>query len=116
MSIQQTLPVLLTIAHEEDIPLSRIAAVFSENAAEIYGLKRGKIQSGYAADLVVFDLESETIVRNEDQYSKCGWTPYEGEHLKGRVETVFVNGMPVIIDGKAEASDGKRYGKLLKFN
>ena len=115
-SIQQTLPVLLTIAHEEDIPLSRIAAVFSENAAEIYGLKRGKIQSGYAADLVVFDLESETIVRNEDQYSKCGWTPYEGEHLKGRVETVFVNGMPVIIDGKAEASDGKRYGKLLKFN
>ena len=34
-SIQQSLPVLLTIAHEEGIPLTRIAAVFSENASNI---------------------------------------------------------------------------------
>lgn len=91
-SIQQTLPVLLTIASEEDIPLTRIAAVFSENASNIYALNTGKIRRGYAADLVVFDYEQEFTVRNEDQKSKCGWSPYDGTTLKGNIEHVFVNG------------------------
>ena len=91
-SIQQTLPVLLTIANQDDIPLTRIAAVFSENASDIYGLNTGKIRRGYAADLVVFDHEQELTVRNEDQKSKCGWSPYDGTSLKGKIEHVFVNG------------------------
>ena len=99
-SIQQSLPVLLTIAAQEEIPLTRIASVFSEKAAGLYGLKRGKIAQGYAADIVVFDKDKEFVVRNEDQYSKCGWTPYEGETLKGWIETVIVNGNIVLKDGQ----------------
>lgn len=91
-SIQQTLPVLLTVAAQENIPLEKIASVFSEKAAEIYGLQRGKIQPGWYADLVVVDLEKEFTVRAEDQFSKCGWTPYEGERLKGTIEEVIING------------------------
>lgn len=95
-SIQQTLPVLITVADEEDIPLTRIASVFSEKASETYGLRRGKIKEGYYADLVVFDLNKVFVVRAEDQLSKCGWTPYEGETLKGVIESVFVNGKEII--------------------
>ncbi len=91
-SIQQSLPVLLTIAHEENIPLTRIASVFSEKASEIYGLKRGKIAAGYDADLVIFDYEKEFVVKNEDQLSKCGWTPYDGETLRGVIEAVMIDG------------------------
>ena len=91
-SIQQTLPVLLTVAAQEEIPLTRIASVFSENAAGIYGLNRGKIAAGYEADLVVFDYSKEFKVKAEDQFSKCGWTPYEGETLKGVIEAVYING------------------------
>ena len=91
-SIQQTLPVLLTIAAQEEIPLEKIASVFSEKAADIYGLQRGKIQAGWYADLVVVDIEKEFTVRAEDQFSKCGWTPYEGERLKGTIEEVIING------------------------
>ena len=94
-SIQQSLPVLLTIAQEEDIPLTRIAAVFSENASEIYGLNRGKIKAGYEADLVIFDLEKEFTVTNEEQYSKCGWTPYEGTRLRGKIECVMIDGRAI---------------------
>ncbi len=94
-SIQQSLPVLLTIAAEKNIPLTRIASVFSEKAADVYGLKRGKIMAGYDADLVIFDLSKEFIVRNEDQKSKCGWTPYDGETLKGVIETVLIDGKKV---------------------
>lgn len=94
-SIQQSLPVLLTIAYSDDIPLTRIASVFSENASDLYGLDRGKIKRGYAADLVIFDYSKEFIVKAEDQLSKCGWTPYEGETLRGVIETVFIDGKPV---------------------
>ena len=95
-TIQQSLPVLLTIAIQEEIPLTRIASVFSEKASELYGLKTGKIAKGYAADLVVFDLNKEFTVRAEDQKGRCGWTPYEGETLNGVIEMVLVDGERVI--------------------
>ena len=95
-TIQQSLPVLLTIARQEEIPLTRIASVFSEKASELYGLKTGKIAKGYAADLVVFDLNKEFTVRAEDQKGRCGWTPYEGETLNGVIEMVLVDGERVI--------------------
>ena len=91
-TIQQSLPVLLTIAHEEEIPLTKITAVFSENASNIYGIKRGKIAKGYDADLVVFDYSQTFKVKAEDQFGKCGWTPYEGTTLRGVIEKVYING------------------------
>lgn len=111
-SIQQSLPVLLTIAAQEEIPLTRIASVFSEKAADMYGLKRGKIEEGYAADIVIFDKEKEFTVKAEDQLSKCGWSPYEGETLKGYIETVLVNGEVALENGLVTKG---RHGQLLEF-
>ena len=99
-SIQQSLPVLLTVAKQEDIPLTRIAAVFSENASKLYRLDTGRIAPGMKADLVIFDFDKEFTVKAEDQYSKCGWTPYEGESLNGWIETVYVNGQKVLDNGR----------------
>lgn len=99
-SIQQSLPILLTIAREDNIPLTRIASVFSENASKLYGLRTGKIAEGYKADLVIFDYAKEFTVKAEDQYSKCGWTPYEGETLNGWIEKVYVNGKLILSNGK----------------
>jgi dihydroorotase len=95
-TIQQSLPVLLTIAAQEEIPLTRIASVFSEKASEIYKLNTGKIAKGYAADLVIFDKEKEFIVKAEDLKGKCGWSPFEGETLKGVIEAVFIDGVRAI--------------------
>ena len=95
-TIQQSLPLLLTIAAQDEIPLTRIASVFSEKASEIYKLNTGKIAEGYAADLVIFDKEKEFTVKAEDQHTKCGWSPYEGETLKGVIETVLIDGEPVL--------------------
>ena len=94
-SIQQSLPVLLTIAHDNEIPLTRIASVFSENASKIYKLNRGKIAKGYSADLVVFDYEQTFEVKTSDQFSKCGWTPYEGETLRGVIKNVYLDGKEI---------------------
>lgn len=95
-TIQQSLPVLLTIAAQEEIPLTRIAGVFSEKASDLYGLNTGKIAKGYDADLVIFDKDKEFVVKSEDIKSKCGWSPFEGETLKGSIEAVLVNGESVL--------------------
>ena len=98
-SIQQTLPVLLTVVRQENIPLSVIARVFSERPAELFGLRdRGRIAVGCHADLVVVDPEAVQTV-GKPAY-KCGWTPYEGETLTGTVKMVFLDGELVVRDGR----------------
>lgn len=98
-SVQFTLPVLLTVADQEEIPLTRIASVFSEKAADIYGLKRGRLKEGWYADLVIFDYDREFTVNKDLILSKCGWSPYEGVTLKGVVESVYLDGVEVVHDG-----------------
>ena len=108
-SIQQSLPVLLTVAAEEDIPLTRIASVFSEKAAGIFGIYgRGRLQPGYFADIVVVDTEKEMTVSGDGLLYKCGWSPYEGCRLRGRVDMVFVNGEMTVSGGKITGSPAGR--------
>lgn len=112
-SIRQTLPVLLTLAAEESIPLSRIASVFSENAAKILGIKdRGFIRTGCYADMVIADPSYERVIEESEEGYRCGWTPYQGISLKGAAETVFINGIPAVRD-RRPVSDYK--GRQLIF-
>ena len=87
------------MADQEEIPLTRIASVFSEKAADIYGLKRGRLKEGWYADLVIFDYDREFTVNKDLILSKCGWSPYEGVTLKGVVESVYLDGVEVVHDG-----------------
>ena len=72
-----------------------MAQVTLEGVKKIYD---NKVVAVHDFNLNIKD--KEFVVRNEDQYSKCGWTPYEGETLKGWIETVLVNGNIVLKDGQ----------------
>lgn len=124
-SVQQSLSVLLTVAAlynegknaEDDIPLtlSRSTSAFSEKTAEILGIKeRGSLKVGNYADLIVIDPKRKYTVQShadlvsnasELKYSvkdiayKCGWSPYDGQTLKGLIDKVFLNGKQVVADG-----------------
>lgn len=112
-SIQFSLPILITVALEEDIPLSRIASVFSEKAADMFGIiDRGRIRKGYYADIVIADPDREFTVTGESIESRCGWSPYEGYRLKGAISDVFVNGRHVIAGGRA-AGEGPAGERLI---
>lgn len=112
-SIRQTLPVLLTIASEEEIPLTRIASVFSEKAAAMFGIRdRGVLREGSKADIVIVSPEEQTITNTESGY-RCGWTPYEGAVLKWSVKEVLVNGCRRVTGGKVT---GCPNGQRLSFD
>lgn len=113
-SIQFTLPFLLQIAQETEMPLTRAAEVFSEKPAEIFKVRdRGFLKEGYYADIVIFDPEAEHTVTDGEVISKCGWTPFAGEKVKGKVERVFVNGEEAF--GKDGLHREAGYGQELFF-
>ena len=105
-SIRQALSVLLTVAEEENIPLSRIADAVSAKPASLFGMKdRGRIEVGAIADLIVVNPELEfTVGENEAGNAgigyRCGWSPYEGTRLKGMTEDVYLGGKKVVGKGR----------------
>ena len=69
--------------------------------ARAFGIdKRGFIRKGYYADMVEVDPNGETCITSHNIVSKCGWSPYDGEILRGKIDTVFINGKVVYKEDK----------------
>lgn len=114
-SVQQSVPAVLTVALDNRIPLTRIAAAISERPAEICGIRRrGFLREGYFADIFAVNLNRKHTVTKEELLYKCGWSPYEGETFRCTIESVFVNGCMVVEDGRPVRRDSPA-GKELSF-
>ena len=61
---------------------------------------KGRIDTGYDADLVLVDMHKEAFVRNENQETKCKWSPWHGEKLVGWPLRTWVMGREVYCDGQ----------------
>lgn len=51
-------------------------------------------------------------VKAAEQFSRCGWTPFEGWQVKGRVKRVVLRGQVAFEDGKVLAEKG--YGQNVR--
>jgi allantoinase len=82
--------------------LEAIAKWLCENPAKLPGLanKKGKIEIGYDADLVVWDPGKKFTVSPEMLLHRHKITPYMGEVLDGVIEQVYLAGELVYDDGK----------------
>jgi dihydroorotase len=52
----------------------------------------GRIAEGYKGHLAVLNLKEPWTVQAEDCRTGCGWSPFEGETLPGRVELTVASG------------------------
>jgi allantoinase len=106
--LETTTRILLDGVARGKIDITRIAAVRSENPARIYGLshRKGFILPGYDADLVMADIDSEQVLRNEDVVSKCKWTPLAGRRIKGDISLTMVRGKVVMQAGQPAEPPG----------
>lgn len=111
-AIETMLPVLLSEGvNKRRLSMATLQRVCCENPAKIFGIypRKGAIQKGADADLVVVDLKMKRKVRAEDLHYKVGWTPYDGWILKGwstltmrRGEIIYENGQLVGKRGTAK--------------
>jgi dihydropyrimidinase len=97
---------LLTIAYSEGVAQGRLTVermvdLVATTPARLFGLDRkGALEPGLDADLVVFDPAAQRTVRAADLHHTSDYTPYEGLGVAGAVRSVFVRGRPVIRDGE----------------
>ena len=91
--LETMLPLLLDAVNKGRITLEKVVQLTSANPARIFGVKdKGKIKVGMDADLTIIDMKKEKEVKNEELFTKCGWSPFAGRNLKGWPVTTIVNG------------------------
>ncbi|MFY8059556.1 MAG: dihydroorotase, partial [Planctomycetaceae bacterium] len=84
--------------------LRQVVSWMCEAPARVWNLhQKGAIREGWDADLVLVDLHRTAVVRNADQLTKCGWTPWDGVSLTGWPVRTFVHGRTVYCDGRVVA-------------
>jgi dihydropyrimidinase len=109
---------LLSIAYSEGVAkgrlsIERLVDVLATSPARLFGLERkGTIEVGRDADLVLFDPAARRTLRAADLHHTSDYTPYEGFELTGAVRSVFVRGRPVIRDGAFVGDRG--YGRFVE--
>jgi len=95
------LPLLLNAFNQKKITLNKIVELCCENPADIFKIKKkGVIKESFDADLTIIDMNMEKEVRNNDLYTKCRWSPFDGWKLKGWPVTTIVNGNTIYNNGK----------------
>jgi dihydropyrimidinase len=109
---------MLTVTYDEGVNKKRIkpnklVQLFSENPAKIFGLypKKGTIQIGSDADLVIFDPKHAHTIRHENQHSGAPYTLYEGRRCLGKPILTMQRGKILVEDGEMKGKPGE--GKFL---
>ncbi len=72
--------------------LQLVSKMMSEGPAQILGLKKGRLQVGWDADLVIVDLDRQETVSEETIQSKSKNSPFIGETFTGVIEKTIVGG------------------------
>jgi dihydropyrimidinase/dihydroorotase len=92
--VEMHLPVLLEGVHQGKLTLERLVEVACENPARIFGVypKKGAIEVGADADLVVLDLDRVVNVSNDMVLTRSGWTVLDGQTIHGWNEATFLRG------------------------
>ena len=106
--IDTTLSVLLDGAHSERLSYERVVELYSHRPAQVYGLapRKGSLDVGADADLVLVDPSQEWQVSDGDILSRAGWSPLAGRTLVGRAVRTYVRGRVVAADGEVVGAPG----------
>ena len=96
------------------LDLHTFVDVASTQAAKLFGLfpRKGTIQPGSDADLVVFDPDWRGTISAATQTMNVDYSAFEGWKLEGRPSVVTVRGEVAVRDGKFVGTVGR--GQFLK--
>lgn len=112
--VQYSLPMMLELADQGIYTVEQVVDFMAHRVAQLFHIvERGYIREGYYADLVLVNPNTPYIVKDEDVFSRCGWTPLVGTTLNNKVIATFVNGHKVFHNGVIDDSCN---GKALVYN
>jgi dihydropyrimidinase len=96
------------------LDLHTFVNVASTNAAKTFGLfpRKGSIQIGADADLVIYDPNYRGKISAQTQVMNVDYSAFEGWGIEGRPSVVTVRGEVAVRDGKFVGTIGR--GRMLK--
>jgi len=104
--LETILPLLLTAVNDKRLTLDVIIEKMYTNPKRIFNLP------DQPETWVEVDEDSIHEIKASGQLTRCGWTPFEGWQVKGKVRKVVLRGKTAFEDGKILAPAG--YGKNVR--
>lgn len=95
------------------ISLEKLVEITSYNSAKYFNLlsRKGLIEVGYDADIVMIDLDKEYTISIDDLHSMSDFTPYDGWKMRGAPVMTMVRGSIIVENGELKGQKG--YGKFI---
>ncbi len=91
--LETTLPLLLTAVSEGRISMNKLIELTYTNPKKIFHTP------GQVDTYVEVDLKEKYTITNDNLQTKCGWTPFVGMEVTGRVKKVVLRGQ-LVFDGE----------------
>ena len=112
--VQTMLPLLLRLRADGVLDYQRLIEVACEAPARVFGLfpQKGALNPGSDADFVVLDPARPMQIRNADQASKAGRTPFDGWTAPATPVMTFLRGEMIAREGKVV---GEPRGRFLAY-
>lgn len=89
--VETMLPLLLTEAAAKKISYEDIVRLCFTNPNRIFHLGAHGIEEKKSARIVIVDPSVEWTIQGKNLKSKCGWTPFEGRKVIGKVVQVIAH-------------------------
>jgi dihydroorotase-like cyclic amidohydrolase len=104
--LETLLPLLITAADLRRLTLDDIIQKSVINPRKIFNLPE------QLETWIEVDENTKYEIRAADQFTRCGWTPFEGWKAKGKVRKVVLRGQTAFEDGKVLVEKG--YGRNIR--
>ncbi len=104
--LETALPLLLSAVHQGRLTLADVVLRMHTNPKKIFALPE------QPETWIEVDEDAAWEIQAAHLFTRCGWTPFEGWQVRGRVRRVALRGQEVYRDGKVLALPGS--GKNLR--
>lgn len=101
--VETTLPLLLTAAKRKQLTIGDIVRLMNTNPQKIFNFQLN------SDTYIEVDLTEKYRIDNGSLFTKCGWSPFEGWEVYGKVKRVYIRGEKVFEDDKVLVKPG--FGK-----
>jgi carbamoyl-phosphate synthase/aspartate carbamoyltransferase/dihydroorotase len=98
--LEMVLPLLLTAVDEERLTVDDVILRMHTNPRKIFNLPE------QPETWIEVDEKAGYEIKASEMHSRCGWTPFEGWQVKGRVRRVVLRGVEAFRDGEILSAPG----------
>jgi len=113
--VETTLLLLLTASLDKKLTLPDFVRLTSFGPARVAGLKnKGDLKVGFDADLVLVDPNQKSKISNSRLLTKCGWSPFNGMEVQGKIVSTLLRGRQVYRNGEMLVPQG--FGRLVPLS